>query len=40
MEDSDLHLAERELLPILERLVRVLGLGGRMDVNGRAVLER
>ena len=40
MNDADLHLAERDLLPVLERLVRVLGLGGRVDVDGRAVLER
>ena len=40
VQDADLHVAERDLLPVRERLVRILGLRGRVDVNGNAVLER
>ena len=35
-----IDVAERDLLPVRERLVRVLGLRGGMDVDGNAVLER
>ena len=33
-------VAERDLVAVLERVVRVLGLGGRMDAHRDAVLER
>ena len=38
--DADHDLAERDLLAVRERLERVLGLGGRMNGDGRLVLER
>ena len=40
VQDADLHVAERDLLPVRERLVRILGLRGGVDVDGNAVLER
>ena len=40
VEDADHDLAERDLLAVRERLERVLRLGGGMDGDGDAVLER
>ena len=40
VHDSDHDVAERDLLAVLERLVRVLGLRRRVDVHRQAVLER
>ena len=33
-------LAEGDLVPVVHRVVRELGLGGRMDTDGKRVLER
>ncbi len=33
-------LAERDLVAVLQRVVRILGLCGGMDADGKAVLER
>jgi hypothetical protein len=40
VHDSDRDFAERDLLPVLELLVCVLGLGRRVDMHRQPVLER
>jgi hypothetical protein len=39
VQDSDLHVAERDLLPVLERLVRVLRVRRRVNVDRDLVLQ-
>ena len=40
VQDADHNVTERDLLPVCERLVRILGLRRGVDVDGNAVLER